>query len=122
MNKFILSLAVLPLAACATADTARDLFNGTDLTGSSSAGSLVLTSAGAIVDDATADVAVTANATLSGTSIDLGDVGAGAANNDTNFGTLTFTAPASAGTYEFRYALTGSDTIVKTSESFTVTN
>lgn len=38
------------------------------------------------------------------------------------FGTLTFTAPATAGTYELRYALVGSDTIVRASAPFTVNN
>ncbi|MCU0878232.1 MAG: Ig-like domain-containing protein, partial [Pirellulaceae bacterium] len=60
--------------------------SATVLTGSSTAGGLSLTSAGSITDDASADLAVTGNASLSGTSITLGDQ----AGNDVNFGNLTF--------------------------------
>ncbi len=62
--------------------------SATTLSGTNTAASLVLTSAGAITDDATADLAVTGNASLSGTSITLGDQAA----NDVNFGSLTFTS------------------------------
>src|SRR5207244_9485173 len=61
--------------------------SGTTLRGVSTANSLVLSSGGALTNDATADLAVTGNAALSGTSIDLNTTTPAVA---ANFGTLTF--------------------------------
>src|SRR5207244_1449076 len=60
--------------------------SGTNLTGTSTADSLVLASTGAITNMATADVTVTNNAAFSGTSITLGTT----TGDAMNFGTLTF--------------------------------
>src|SRR5207237_1037543 len=61
--------------------------SGTTLSGVSNADSLTLTSAGTLTNDATADVAVANNASLSGTSIDLNTTTPAVA---LNFGSLGF--------------------------------
>src|SRR5207244_2875258 len=62
--------------------------SATNLTGSNSADSLVLTSTGAVTDQANTSLTVANNANFSGTAITLGDT---AADLD-NFDSLTFTA------------------------------
>ena len=62
--------------------------DSTLLTGTNTAGSLVLTSPGTITDTAGTAIAVGGNASFSGTGITLGDVGGGS----TTFGSLTFTS------------------------------
>jgi hypothetical protein len=62
----------------------------TAITGSNTAGSLVLNSAGAITEVGTS-LAVTGNANLSGTSINLGNN----LGDTVNFGSLTFSSPGS---------------------------
>ncbi|QDU26643.1 Hemolysin, chromosomal [Anatilimnocola aggregata] len=71
--------------------------SATELTGTSTALSLVLTSTAGITNDATASLVVTNNATLNATSIALGNVGA---LDTVNFGSLTFTATAGGVTIE----------------------
>ena len=56
------------------------------LTGTNTGNSLALVSANTITDDANADVAITNNASFTGTAITLGDQ----AGNTDNFGSLTF--------------------------------
>ncbi len=60
--------------------------SATEITGTNTADSLVLTSAGAITDAAGTSLTVTNNASLNGASITLGDD----AGDTTNFGSLTF--------------------------------
>jgi hypothetical protein len=70
--------------------------SSTELTGTSSAGSLVLTSTAGITNTASADVTVTNNASFSGTSIALGNI----AGDAMNFGSLTVTTTGSAEIHE----------------------
>lgn len=65
--------------------------SSTLLSGTSTAGSLTLTSAAGITNDASANLSVTGNANLSGTSIAVGTVG----GDVVNFGTLTFNSAGS---------------------------
>lgn len=70
--------------------------SSTDLAGTSTAGSLTLTSPGAITSSAAANVNVTGAATLTGTSIAIGNQ----AGDTFNFGSLTFTATTGGVTIE----------------------
>ncbi|QDU26773.1 Hemolysin, chromosomal [Anatilimnocola aggregata] len=85
----------LTFTSAGTVNISED--SATELTGTSTALSLVLTSTAGITNDATASVAVTNNATLNATSIALGNVGA---LDTVNFGSLTFTATAGGVTIE----------------------
>lgn len=82
--------------------------SSTDLAGTSTAGSLLLSSPGAITSSAAANVAVTGAATLSGTSIAIGNQ----AGDLFDFGTLNFTATAGGVIIEENSALqlTGANT------------
>ncbi len=79
----------------------------TDLTGTNTANILNLTSSAAIVDATTTSLTVTNAATLSGTSITLGDT----VGDTTNFGTLTFTSAGTVSiTEDSDMNLTGTNT------------
>jgi fibronectin-binding autotransporter adhesin len=78
-----------------------------DLTGASTAGSLMLASKAAVTNQTDASLAVTGNATFRGSSIDLGNQ----ADDAMNFGNLTFTATGAVAIWEnSRTVLTGDST------------
>ncbi|OAI52333.1 hypothetical protein AYO46_05740, partial [Betaproteobacteria bacterium SCGC AG-212-J23] len=86
------------------------------LSGTNTASSLVLSSGGALTDASAATLTVTGNASLTGTSIDLGNAGGG---NTVNFGSLTFNSVGAVNVKE------SSDTVLSgtsTADSLTLTS
>ena len=88
----------------------------TELAGSSTASSLMLTSSATITDGTDGDIAVTGNASFTGTTITLGD----STGNTTNFVSLTFSGTAVTISEDSDTVLAGSGTatsLVLTSSS-----
>lgn len=94
-----LNFATLTFNSSGAVNIAED--SSTQLSGTSTAASLLLSSTGAITNAGATNVTVTNNATLNAPSINLGT----AALDAINFGSLTFTASAGGATVEENSAL-----------------
>ncbi|MFO0866899.1 MAG: autotransporter-associated beta strand repeat-containing protein [Gemmataceae bacterium] len=86
----LFSFGTLTFASAGAVDIAED--SATLLSGANSANSLVLTSTGSLTNAGSSSLVVTGNATLQGTSIDLGN----AASDTVNFGDITATATSTS--------------------------